>query len=65
MPQNDEDKECPDCGEPVKIDSQGRATCFQCGHFVQGVQAGTMRKPPKGKDIQLPLIKNGWGLWHE
>ena len=65
MPQNDEDKECPECGGPVKFDAQGRATCFKCGHFVQAVRSGTMQKLPKGKDIQLPLIKNGWGLWNE
>jgi hypothetical protein len=57
--------ECPVHGTSVWIDCDGRATCPECGHFVQAVRSGTMQKLPKGKDIQLPLIKNGWGLWNE
>jgi len=35
--------ECPVHGTSVWIDCDGRATCPECGHFVQAVKAGTMQ----------------------
>ena len=42
---------CAECGERVSIDAQGRATCFECGHFVNAVKAGTV-KAQKEKDAK-------------
>ena len=35
--------ECPKHGTPVWVDNAGRATCPECGHFVDAVKAGTMQ----------------------
>jgi ribosomal protein S27AE len=53
---------CPECGEFVAIDSHGRCLCFTCGHFVDAIDANELQKLPKGKDIQIPLFKRGWGI---
>ena len=54
---------CETCGDSVSLDSQGRFTCFSCGHFVGAVDVSQV-KLKKRKEItaQLPLIKKGWGM---
>ena len=46
----DQEQVCSICGDKVKIDAHGRATCFTCGKFV------TVKKPSDKQATQPKLF---------